>query len=911
MGVLRPPIDAENDGRLYAISASPDGQYVAVGGWTGLSWTGAHGIYVYHRESAKLIRRIGEFPNVVLAVAYSRDGRYMAAGLARGAGVAVFSTDQWRLIGKDSGFGSDVYALDWGNDGLLIAGGLDGRLRSFKVGAQALNHLQSFQAPASLGIRGLRVSPDGRTIGVTYVGQPAVDLLQADSLAVQASLPMAGIARGGMAHLVWSQDSRFLFAAGSAPVIRRWEVATRTTNDTAVFGGPVTALGMAKSSLIVATAQPAVGTLSLDGKPVWQRSANTWPFVSGPAIASSMNGLAVEIQVEPPPGVSGRARKVLRIDLGSREFGVSNVEALPQTTSSPLLVDLQAESAPLWNGKRLALRDLERSRTGAVTPDGRFALIGSDWGVQAFDRAGRVVWRWASMAPVRGVGVSGDGRIVIAALSDGTARWIDARNGREVLAALVTRSGQKWILWTSEGHYEAGPGAETLLGWHFNTGIAKNSDFVPAAQLRKTMAVPDLVAVALSSVAIRPAGDTNEPIPNSLASDSSVPETSTAVTEAKLPAARLPPVIETLQSRIPAPPVGATARIAYLVRVPSEAPVTGMRVRINGLPSDATFEKSTGTPPDAPSVSGIAVVPVPTSDEGELLLELFAENANGVSAPAVVRVGSPNDAEKTKASAEIRPKLYMLVVGVGNYVNADLALEYPAKDAADFASAMTSQKGRLYRDAEVRLLRDREASRDAVLGGLEWLKRAVTSRDVGILFMAGHGVNDETGNYYFLPADFVLEEYKRTAVPFTEIKDTLANLAGKALFFIDTCHSGNILGGGRRAVGTSHVTRVANELSSAENGVVVFSSSTGRQVSLEHKRWGNGAFTKALVEGLQGKADMNRSGRVTHRMLDVYISERVKELTQGKQTPVSQAPGGVPDFPVALSDQSTPAIKKN
>ena len=35
-------------------------------------------------------------------------------------------------------------------------------------------------------------------------------------------------------------------------------------------------------------------------------------------------------------------------------------------------------------------------------------------------------------------------------------------------------------------------------------------------------------------------------------------------------------------------------------------------------------------------------------------------------------------------------------------------------------------------------------------------------------------------------------------------------------------------------------------------------------------------------------------------MLDLYISERVKALTHGKQSPVTQAQGGVPDFPLAV-----------
>jgi hypothetical protein len=35
-------------------------------------------------------------------------------------------------------------------------------------------------------------------------------------------------------------------------------------------------------------------------------------------------------------------------------------------------------------------------------------------------------------------------------------------------------------------------------------------------------------------------------------------------------------------------------------------------------------------------------------------------------------------------------------------------------------------------------------------------------------------------------------------------------------------------------------------------------------------------------------------------MLDLYVSERVKELTQGEQTPNTVKPPSVPDFAVAL-----------
>ena len=64
---------------------------------------------------------------------------------------------------------------------------------------------------------------------------------------------------------------------------------------------------------------------------------------------------------------------------------------------------------------------------------------------------------------------------------------------------------------------------------------------------------------------------------------------------------------------------------------------------------------------------------------------------------------------------------------------------------------------------------------------------------------------------------------------------------------------------------------------------------------------GQRCLTKAVIEGMSGKADVGRTGRVTHKMLDLYVSERVKALTRGTQSPVTIVPQGISDFPVAIS----------
>jgi uncharacterized caspase-like protein len=136
-----------------------------------------------------------------------------------------------------------------------------------------------------------------------------------------------------------------------------------------------------------------------------------------------------------------------------------------------------------------------------------------------------------------------------------------------------------------------------------------------------------------------------------------------------------------------------------------------------------------------------------------------------------------------------------------------------------------------------------------------------------------------------------------------DMRRSLHALAGKALLFLDTCHANQAVASATSR-GSADINSVVNDLSSAENGVVTFASSTGREVSVEREEWANGAFTKALVEAIgQGRADLMHNGAITLSELDAYVVQRVKELTNGVQHPVMTRPNTVPDFPVALANR--------
>jgi uncharacterized caspase-like protein len=166
------------------------------------------------------------------------------------------------------------------------------------------------------------------------------------------------------------------------------------------------------------------------------------------------------------------------------------------------------------------------------------------------------------------------------------------------------------------------------------------------------------------------------------------------------------------------------------------------------------------------------------------------------------------------------------------------------------------------------------------------------------VFLSGHGYEDNRNAYYYLSADSDLDRLHTTTVEGTVLLDILRQAFGKMIVFLDTCHAGLAVGSSMEK-GAPNVSRLINELTSAENGIVAFASSSGRIPSYEDPSWTNGAFTIAMIEGIgtrghKGKADMMGQGVITVALLDAWISSRVKQLTRGAQAPVAIRP--IPDF---------------
>jgi WD40 repeat protein len=904
LSILRPPVGEEEQGHIFAVALSPDGRSVACGGRTGKPKKGDACVYLFDRDTAALTRRLGGLPGWVQHLAYTSDGRFLVAvtgergGKVSWTGMSIFRLPDYALVAEDRDYGNYIRWVESSPSGSQLATTcLDGFVRLYDLSVlQARNAVTVLPIVPVSKIRpsggqrpwGLAFSPDGRYLAVGFNHIPKVDVLEIKgSTLAQAYSPDTTGGTGGketdFQTVTWSADGRFLYGGGGYRLkqvlyIRKWADGGQGKYRDLPLGVELPVLQiitLKTGGIVYASRDGSFGMINdrdepipLSPKVIPIYAANREGFLLSPD--GSAIQFAYERRGKSPAIFSVNDRRLT--DASSYIWaGLKAAFTFKAPITDGLEVsDWNGSFSPELNGNPLQLKQ-ELAKSLAIKPDLSGFLLGTTNALWLFDATGTVLWR------VRMPGVvweaNTNGRVATAALSDGTIRWYRISDGKELLAFFPHPDRKRWILWTPSGYYDASPGGEDFIGWHVNNGKEQAADFFSASRFRSTYYRPDVIDRVLVTL------DEAEAI--RLANEESGRKAATVSVQEKLP-----PVVAILSPLDGTEISTASVTIGYLVR--GQEPATALKVLVDGRP---VTEEGAGKPVKE---SGEVSVKIPQRD---CEVSVIAQNRFAASAPATIRLRWKGAVGKEEF--EIKPKLYVLAVGVSAYQNAELRLDLAAKDALDFGAAWNKQRGRLYSGVEVRALTDAQATKGNILDSLEWIQKQVTSKDVAVLFFAGHGINDPTGGFYFLPVDADLEKLKRTGISQADITSTVAGIAGKVLVFMDACHSGNLMGKLKRR-GMVAVNSVINELASAENGAVVFSSATGRQYALENKEWGNGAFTKAVVEGIGGKADYKSTGRITLNMLDLYVSERVKELTKGQQTPTTVKPPNVPDFPVAV-----------
>ena len=259
-------------------------------------------------------------------------------------------------------------------------------------------------------------------------------------------------------------------------------------------------------------------------------------------------------------------------------------------------------------------------------------------------------------------------------------------------------------------------------------------------------------------------------------------------------------------------------------------------------------------------------------------VEVVAENAEGSlrsrrqSASFFVPTGRGIEVAGRNEGEAYAPHLWAVVAGVGDYAGDALDLRYAGKDAADVAAALTVAAERLFTPERTHVaLLTTEAtpgaarpSRARILAALDSVAARADSRDVLVVYLAGHGVvhGGQDGDFYFLTADATSGDLADAAVrgAVALSSDSLSAQitripALKRVLIFDTCASGRVverLSEPRDVPGAQ--VRSLDRLKD-NTGTFVLAGSAADAVSYETSRFGQGLLTWSLLEGLRLAVD--------------------------------------------------------
>ncbi|MDQ3686491.1 MAG: hypothetical protein M3430_12955, partial [Acidobacteriota bacterium] len=704
--VLRVPIGAGNEGKVYAVAISPDGNLIAAGGWT-LSNNGQENIYLFERESGRMVRRIGGLPNVLNYIAFAPDGTRLAAALT--GGVRVFRVADGAEAGRDADYGGVSYGLDFDRAGRLVTSCYDGYVRLYDRDTRLL---AKEKAPGGKRPYAVKFAPDGMKIAVGYADSARVDVLAAGGNAPPLSLlyspDTSGVNNGGLGRVMWSANGTALYAGGTWQdalvnfLIRRWEAGGRGAyRDWAAARNTIFDIApLSDGGVAYGAGEPSWGVIMAGGRRSRLVSGDSADYRNNQeGFLTDATGGAVRFGYESfgksPAAFSLSERRLTPGDAADNHLRPPRTEGLAVT-------DWKRTYEPKLNGVKLPLEQYEVSRSLAVAPDAGSFLLGTEFYVRLFDRDGKERWKAPAPAVAWNVNISGDGRLALAAFGDGTIRWYRITDGKELLAFFPHADRKRWVVWSPSGYYDAAPGAEDLIGWHVNNGRDRAADFFPAGQFRDVYYRPDVVSKVLETG--------NEARAVQLANEEAGRKQQQADV-AKL----LPPVVEIVSPADGAEAAASEIVVRFAVRTPSGEPVTEVKALVDGRPAATGRGLSLQAAGTQIGTTRELRVSVP---EGESQIAVVASNRFTTSVPATVRVrrarptpilnkaatasATRHAATATDAAFEIRPKLYVLAVGVSSYADPRLKLNFAAKDARDFASAWERQKGPLYRDVIVK-----------------------------------------------------------------------------------------------------------------------------------------------------------------------------------------------------------------
>ncbi|HNP19621.1 MAG TPA: caspase family protein [Fulvivirga sp.] len=266
----------------------------------------------------------------------------------------------------------------------------------------------------------------------------------------------------------------------------------------------------------------------------------------------------------------------------------------------------------------------------------------------------------------------------------------------------------------------------------------------------------------------------------------------------------------------------------------------------------------------------------------EVINLVSGDNVIEASAKSEGNIESKKNRVTVQFGEKMKSTLYLVVIGINQYENEALNLNYAAADAKGFKERVLSSSEKLYDKIEEVTLFDHEATKENILNKLTALSKVIKPNDVLFFYYAGHG--SMIGNdFYFVPTDNVKlyseEKLRKNGIQAEELQQQLKNIAAlKQVIIIDACQSG---GGVEMLAQRGAGEEKALAQLSRSTGIHILAAAGSEQFATEFSDLGHGLFTYVLLEALSGKADgAPKDGKITIYELKSYLDDQVPEYSK-------------------------------
>jgi len=548
----------------------------------------------------------------------------------------------------------------------------------------------------------------------------------------------------------------------------------------------------------------------------------------------------------------------IRTVIGSEKVSALNPAFVSAVSFSPdgeyVLSGAADNNIRLWNAKKLTLIKKYIGFTGrgltksvAFSPDGKYFLTSS---ISSITDSKIIIWDLESGTQKKVLegraGMYGgkarfspNGKYVIYAGGGSTSIW-DVSTGEEVASMIAFEDGE-WIITTANGYYTSSTKGDQYLS------VTVGGKEYSTEQLRESFYRPDLVTLALSGGSLKELK--------------------------KVADVKPPPVVAIVDTPKSIDKSDATITLEI---TDAGGGIGDIRLYLNG---SAVMLDST---------RGVKVV---SSNQNEIQKTYQLKLTSGINVVRAIAFNADNTMQSTDAVQEItaafksigKPSLYALVIGINEYKNPKLQLNYAVADSDLFANTLKQGASSLFEKVTVKKLSTKEeTTRENILRELKAMQ-SLNPDDLFVFYVASHGTVDD-GEYFLITSNVGstrTERLKTDAIGQSVFKELIGNIpATKKLIIIDTCNAGAL----GEAIQVAMLTRgmsedTAMKILSRAVGSTILSASTSIQEALEGYQ-GHGLFTYVLAEGLKGKADKGKTGYVKTTELADYVDNEVPTLAE-------------------------------